>query len=504
MSTRKPSSRRPHGGPRFVPTHADAPGESRANPDVLKGMVAEKTRRLIPVYAILNRISSAPVDQAQELVRGAEISKYDYKQQSQIHMAMAERLKIEYEKKDPVSFNCHICNKAVDDTVRLKRHMLTHGPRNYRCNFPKCTWTFTFARDLERHRKKHGIAIQVFKCGFPECGRLMNRRDNARYHIRTVHNVNYGEANALVEVIPLDINTPDQQLEPSELEVNMSARISDVQRELITEPTPAATPQPFELPSAQDTEDQNLKEIIARYTTIGDSDEAEDQSDSDNWSTGRSAPEPSPQQGAGGSQSMHMTLKDRFKQVIYTTTRPRPPMFNRKPGVNQGEDIPKTKTGLHSLANLDTAMPQASSSKIPVTTSERKSVFKSALPVSDGLISLDGASMVAPTPSRSPSRSPKPPTRPPPPPPDHETPFLRPIQVSRWQPSIPPRALNRPKTSESTPPPLPAKYVPVDVDEEKDKPPPRPEPQPLRPNPEFLERLHNSFLSKLNISRITS
>ncbi|EGX48593.1 hypothetical protein AOL_s00080g222 [Orbilia oligospora ATCC 24927] len=458
-----------------------------------------KQRRLPPVYAIINRIQSASIDKVQDLVRSADIPKYTYKQQSQIHAAVAEKLKLESEKEDQgsPSLTCHICNKAMDDVTRLRRHLLTHGPRNYRCNFPSCTWTFNLAKDLERHRKKHGITIQVFKCGFQGCGRLMNRRDNARYHIRTVHGIEYGQANALVEVIPIDIKTPDQQLEAAHREDHIAAGVSDVQRELVTEPNPITTTQPLELPSLHGEldEEQNLKDLFTRFTTLDEVKESEGQKDdSDNWSTGKDASEPA-QQPPGAERSQVKTLRERVKQVFYTTTRPRPPRFNKRLEPNTVVDEAKFKASAESLATTDSVANQASSSKTPAPTLGGGSLFKGFLSLGTSRSSVDGANIETPAPP-APSKSPKPPTRAPPPPPDQETPF-------RVRPPTPITALNRSQIDNRAPPCLPPRPGVIGANLSQEKPPEsRPLPNQLQISPEFADKLHNTFRSKLQISHL--
>ncbi|KAF3209060.1 hypothetical protein TWF192_000226 [Orbilia oligospora] len=452
-----------------------------------------KQRRLPPVYAVINHIQSASIDKVQDLVRSADIPKYTYKQQSQIHAAVAEKFKLESEKEDQgsPSLNCHICNKAMDDVTRLRRHLLTHGPRNYRCNFPSCTWTFNLAKDLERHRKKHGITIQVFKCGFQGCGRLMNRRDNARYHIRTVHGIEYGQANALVEVIPIDIKTPDQQLEAAHHEDHIAAGVSDVQRDLVTEPNPITATQPLELPSLHEEQDeeQSLKELFNRFTTLDEVKEPEGQKyDSENWSTEEGAPG-SAQQQPGAERNQAKTLRERVKQVFYTTTRPRPPRFSKRLESNTAVDKAKFKASAESLATADSVTNQASSSKIPAPTLGGGSLFKGFLLLGTSRSSVDGAIIEPP----APSKSPKPPTRAPPPPPDQETPF-------RVRPPTPITALNRSQIDNGGPPCPPPRPGVIGANLSQEKPPEvRPPPNQLRVSPEFADKLHNTFRSKLQI-----
>ncbi|RVD87107.1 uncharacterized protein DFL_005350 [Arthrobotrys flagrans] len=454
-----------------VPVNCQIDSQSRIS-IMPRNLTVGKMRRLPPVYAVLNRLKVAPIDKVQELVRSADILKYTYKQQSQIHAAVAERLGVEAEKEDqgPPSFNCHICDKVVDDVGRLKRHLLTHGPRNYRCNFPGCTWTFTFAKDLERHRKTHGIAIQFFKCGFQGCGRLMNRRDNVRYHIRTVHGVQYGEANALVEVIPIDINTPDQQLEAAES--NRSTRASEVHRELVTELEPNTTTKPLDLAFIQtEDEEQKLKDMFARFTTLDESKEPDNEEcDSDGFSTEKDAPEPlQPQPGVQRSQPRK--LKNRVKRVFYTTTRPRPPRFNRKPAQGQQENEAKVEAREESFVDVNSTTTQASGSNL-----EGKSLFKGLLSLGTSQQGVDGATIAIEAPT--PSRSPKPLTRTPPPPPDLETSVRARPPISAM---VPPQTEN-----EVALPPPPRKPV-ADVGPEQSLEA-RPLPNPLQISPEFADQ----------------
>ncbi|KAF3181959.1 hypothetical protein TWF788_006418 [Orbilia oligospora] len=390
-----------------------------------------KQRRLPPVYAVINRIQSASIDKVQDLVRSADIPKYTYKQQSQIHAAVAEKFKLESEKEDQgsPSLNCHICNKAMDDITRL----------------------------------------------------------------RTVHGIEYGQANALVEVIPIDIKTPDQQLEAAHHEDHIAAGVSDVQRDLVTEPNPITVTQPLELPSLHDKQDeeQSLKDLFNKFTTLNEVKEPEGQKyDSENWSTEEGAPG-SAQQQPGAERNQAKTLRERVKQVFYTTTRPRPPRFGKRLESNTAVDKAEFKASAESLATADSVTNQASSSKIPAPTLGGGSLFKGFLSLGTSRSSVDGAIIEPP----APSKSPKPPTRAPPPPPDQETPF-------RVRPPTPITALNRSQIDNGGPPCPPPRPGVIGANLSQEKPPEVRPPNQLQISPEFADKLHNTFRSKLQIRHL--
>ncbi|KAK6340051.1 hypothetical protein TWF730_001826 [Orbilia blumenaviensis] len=342
---------------------ANGPHGAQINPAVRtpNAPTAGKTRRLPPVQGVLNRLKTAPLEKVQELVRCRDILQYSYKQQSQIHFAVAERLKVESETTaQPSSFHCHICNKALESEIRLRRHLLTHGPRNYRCNFPGCTWTFIFSRDLERHRQRHGIAIQVFKCGFAGCGRLMNRRDNARHHIRTIHNLGYGEANALVEVIPIDIHTPDQQSESTD-----NAPTPDVSGSpLQAVASPNITQQSLGSVPSDNGEDQEMKDLVATFLNVdgaGGSNNELSGLDGMYLSTGDEICAPVggttsipnlPQPGAQRSRPQRWIDKAK----TFCANRPKPSRYNKSPSrVRQEEHDNRRENSLETGHNLSTA-----------------------------------------------------------------------------------------------------------------------------------------------------
>ncbi|KAK6344629.1 hypothetical protein TWF718_006587 [Orbilia javanica] len=461
------------------------------NSTVSNSLSVRKRRQLPPVLAIVSRIANAPMEKTQELVRSADILKYTYKEQSQIHAAVAERLKVESEKwvQEPPPLNCHICDKVMEDNARLKRHLLTHGPRNYRCNFPSCTWTFTFAKDLERHRKKHGIAIQVFKCGVEGCGRLMNRRDNARYHIRTVHGVEYGEANALVEVVPIDINMPDQRTEAAEN--NEATETSAPQGEIEAGPDHGAK-KPSEPASVQiEDEEQNLKDMFSRFTTLDEGKESDDQNCGlDDWPTSQDVPALSQIQ-LGAQRGQSKKLKDRVMQVFYTTTRPRPPRLNRKSALSQPGNRLDAKASMEGFTNCNETT-QTTDTKLPNTLVEGKSLFKGFLSLGAGRRNVDVGVAGAP----APSVTPKHPTRPPPPPPDLETSTPAPHSVPTIV-LVPPPDHSQSTSSLGQPP----SELESNIDNGGSARS-RPTPNQLQVDPDFANKLRQTVQNKLQTDGI--
>ncbi|KAK6522999.1 hypothetical protein TWF281_002422 [Arthrobotrys megalospora] len=442
----------------------------RAETSPLGTPPTEKHRKLPPFKDLIRRIKTLPIVELQRLARGFDIPRYTHTQQAQIHRTIAERLENEPEdenRKEP-EFPCHICDRVFGTTVQLKRHLHIHGPRNYRCDFPGCTWTFVFARDCERHKERHGVSVRVFRCGFPGCERLMGRRDNARHHIRMVHGVEKGGVNALIEIVPIDTDTPREE-EPEPVESAQAQNPSTPQLPSITGHSGGSTVQEAVDSDSADAEEQEFKDIFARFTTLyedTDSKNEETSTSSDDWSTGEEVPAPvKPETQAGVKRGQSTRLRERVKKVFYTATRPRPPRFNKKPAPVRQES--QAKESLEEVGlRCDVT---------PARTVKSRPPIPSGIPIP--LSVQPSAPSVGTTTSPKPSGSPPPPTRAPPPPPD---------ATAQECPPLPPRLPAIPHGNAQFDFPLPPTKS-------------SPDPKPVQVNPTFASKLHESFQKKLQI-----
>ena len=78
--------------------------------------------------------------------------------------------------------NCNICPKAFSTQVKLRKHKMTHGPRNYLCKI--CGEKFKSKSNLEIHGLIH-TSLKPFKCNV--CGKCFNYAWSKSRH-QSLHN----------------------------------------------------------------------------------------------------------------------------------------------------------------------------------------------------------------------------------------------------------------------------------------------------------------------------
>ncbi|KAK6542761.1 hypothetical protein TWF694_006702 [Orbilia ellipsospora] len=114
-------------------------------------------------------------------------------------------------------FVCEICHKEFRDRRALMRHMYTHLPRRFACH--KCDKKFHQGRDLKRHLETvHADAGNSrYICKFPNCRRdfskPFSRKDNAIYHVETVHRIEDRIAEEFIEKLVHSTDSSDSSSE---------------------------------------------------------------------------------------------------------------------------------------------------------------------------------------------------------------------------------------------------------------------------------------------------
>uniref|UniRef100_A0A7S2Z7W9 C2H2-type domain-containing protein n=1 Tax=Chloropicon laureae TaxID=464258 RepID=A0A7S2Z7W9_9CHLO len=78
------------------------------------------------------------------------------------------------------------CGKVFSDASSLRKHMHTHGERQFVCNYPGCGKRFVDSSKLKRHYLIH-TGERRFKCPFAGCGKAFSLDFNLRSHIRSMH-----------------------------------------------------------------------------------------------------------------------------------------------------------------------------------------------------------------------------------------------------------------------------------------------------------------------------
>ncbi|UPQ97130.1 hypothetical protein HOP50_01g04210 [Chloropicon primus] len=78
------------------------------------------------------------------------------------------------------------CGKVFSENASLRKHMHTHGEKQFQCTFPGCGKRFVDSSKLKRHYLIH-TGERKFKCPFKGCGKAFSLDFNLRSHIRSMH-----------------------------------------------------------------------------------------------------------------------------------------------------------------------------------------------------------------------------------------------------------------------------------------------------------------------------
>jgi len=78
------------------------------------------------------------------------------------------------------------CGKVFSESSALRKHMHTHGEKQFLCTFPGCGKRFVDSSKLKRHYLIH-TGERNFKCPFKGCGKAFSLDFNLRSHIRSMH-----------------------------------------------------------------------------------------------------------------------------------------------------------------------------------------------------------------------------------------------------------------------------------------------------------------------------
>jgi hypothetical protein len=76
------------------------------------------------------------------------------------------------------------CGKAFADAASLRKHMHTHGEKQYACQVEGCGKRFLDSSKLKRHSLTH-TGERPFLCPFEGCGKRFSLDFNLRSHMRT-------------------------------------------------------------------------------------------------------------------------------------------------------------------------------------------------------------------------------------------------------------------------------------------------------------------------------
>jgi hypothetical protein len=76
------------------------------------------------------------------------------------------------------------CGKAFADSASLRKHMHTHGEKQYVCQVEGCGKRFLDSSKLKRHSLTH-TGERPFLCPFEGCGKRFSLDFNLRSHMRT-------------------------------------------------------------------------------------------------------------------------------------------------------------------------------------------------------------------------------------------------------------------------------------------------------------------------------
>jgi len=76
------------------------------------------------------------------------------------------------------------CKKVVNDRKVLRKHLLTHRPRQFVCHYRDCNKRFYERAKLKRHFLVH-TGEKQFLCPYENCGKQFAYKANLKTHIRT-------------------------------------------------------------------------------------------------------------------------------------------------------------------------------------------------------------------------------------------------------------------------------------------------------------------------------
>ena len=76
------------------------------------------------------------------------------------------------------------CGKACADAASLRKHMHTHGEKQYVCQVEGCGKRFLDSSKLKRHSLKH-TGERPYECPFEGCGKRFSLEFNLRSHMRS-------------------------------------------------------------------------------------------------------------------------------------------------------------------------------------------------------------------------------------------------------------------------------------------------------------------------------
>jgi len=88
-----------------------------------------------------------------------------------------------YQHSEERPFKCDQCEKAFKEKKVLRKHMLTHQPRRFHCDFPGCGKSFYERAKLKRHNLVH-TGEKNFVCTFEGCGKRFALKANLQTHFR--------------------------------------------------------------------------------------------------------------------------------------------------------------------------------------------------------------------------------------------------------------------------------------------------------------------------------
>lgn len=83
-------------------------------------------------------------------------------------------------------FTCEQCNEKFIWKENLDSHNISFHVQNFCLT---CNKAFAKPKDLKRHMVSHRPDDEKLKC--PDCGKIFNRNDNMKYHLRKVHGYCY-------------------------------------------------------------------------------------------------------------------------------------------------------------------------------------------------------------------------------------------------------------------------------------------------------------------------